>query len=488
MGTKFGLRILAISIALILIASSGAMHGLLEGEKGINEGGIKGVGTLEPPPFIPIASARGGGGEDISISMGILEEEQLEVWEKQIGHSDKPLSKPEITCNVTPDTGRWFKPFKYNTAIKHPNRANMSLGLFVYKPGSDTWALVKYHPYRSNALILKNTTNFYNDENVASIKWESVGIFDETDVNKNSSDYKYFIGYYDGYNENKIYFTGPENVTENHEPSVTGSVNPETGTFLTSFKYVASINDTDGDDTIFISLYVKDPSNRTVLIGEKIVKIKGGKGNATWVVPSDEYQEKIFTAENLGNKSFNSSFYFEYSDEGMEIMGRGKKVSESITGPYVKPANVTFIDATVSPETGKYSDKFNYVAEFYTSANNTITAALRICDPSNPSNCKEFLMNESGMGYIHITWSEVSIFGPGDFNKTGKYSIVWRDEILYTKGKEEGPWRGPYITKGIPIIGGVALPVALIIVVPLVIPFMLIVQTFNRKIKRRRYR
>jgi hypothetical protein len=436
----------------------------------------------------------GGGGGHVSKSRlekmvkEILEEEQLEEWKRQIGRSDIPLSKPNITCNVTPEVGRWFKPFKYNATIKNPDRANISLGLFVYKPGSDMWGLVKYKPYRSNVLILKNTTKFYNDENVAYIEWDSIGIFDVNDVNKNSLDYQYFIWYYDGYNENEVFFTGPENVTENHEPNVNGSVNPESGTFLTPFKFEAYINDLDGDDEVYISLYAKDPSNKMVPIGEKTVIIKGGKGNITWTVPSDEYPEDIFTAENLGNKSFNSSFYFEYSDEGMEILGISKKTSKSIPGPFVKPANVTFINATVSPEIGKYSDAFTYKAEFYSSENNTIHATLRIYDPSNPSEWEPFDKNETGTGTIYITWSEVSpdVFGPDDFNKTGNYSIVWRDEKLYTKEKEEeGPWHGPHINDGIPVMGGVALPLALIIVVPLVIPSMLIVSSFFRKIKRR---
>jgi hypothetical protein len=73
------------------------------------------------------------------------------------------------------------------------------------------------------------------------------------------------------------------------------------------------------------------------------------------------------------------------------------------------------------------------------------------------------------------------VFGPDDFNKTGKYSIVWRDKRLQMKEKEEGPWDGPQINNGIPILGGVALPVTLIIVVPLVIPSMLFLSPFFRK-------
>jgi hypothetical protein len=447
--------------------------------------------TPTPMPYYSSRSRSSSGSRGVSkstiekIVKDVLEEEkfkgQLEEWKKQIGRSDKPLSKPTITCNVTPEAGLWFKPFRYNATINNSNRMNMSLGLFVYKPGSDTWAVVEYTPYRPNALILKNTTNFYNDENVAYITWESVEIFDDKDVNK--SGYKYFIWYYDGYNEGEVHFTGPENVTENHEPSVTGSVTPEKGTFLTPFKYTAEIHDRNGDDTVYISLYVKDPSDRAVLIGEKTIMIRGGEGNATWVVPSNEYPERIFTAENMGNKSFYSSFYFQYRDDGMVIIGRDNNTSE-ISGPNVEPANVSFNNATVSPETGKYSDKFTYKAEFYTAESNTITATLRIYDPSNPSEYENFITKDvNDTGNIYILWQEVSpdVFGPDDFNKTGKYSIVWRDKRLQMKEKEEGPWDGPQINNGIPILGGVALPVTLIIVVPLVIPSMLFLSPFFRK-------
>jgi hypothetical protein len=409
-------------------------------------------------------------------------EERMIAWKEDIGVSDKRLKKPIIECTVMPKEERWFKKFTYTALINHPDRVNMTVALFVYKPGSKDWELVPWKPYKDNAIISEDDY----ENGAATVKWVSEGIFDKKDVNK--PPYSYYIWYWDGYNEDRDDFTGPQDVTENHEPGVKGSVTPESGTFLTTFEYAAYISDKDGDDTVIISLYVKDPSDRTVLIGEKTVTIKGGKRNATWVVPSDEYPQKIFTAENLGNESFNSSFYFEYSDEGMEIMGEGKITSDTIPGPDVKPANVAFISATVSPETGKYSDKFTYKAEFYTSESNTITATLRIYDPSNPLEWNDFTANESGTGTIYITWPKVSpdVFGPEDFNKTGNYSIAWHDKILYTKEQEEEPWSGPHINIGIPIVGGVALPLALIILVPLVIPAMLFVSPFIEKIRRRR--
>ena len=60
MWNKLGLKILAVSIALLLVASSVAMYGHsgTEAEKGISEsGGGKGVISLMPPPFIALAGA-----------------------------------------------------------------------------------------------------------------------------------------------------------------------------------------------------------------------------------------------------------------------------------------------------------------------------------------------------------------------------------------------------------------------------------------------
>jgi len=62
MAKRLGLKVLAISIALVIVASGVAMYGYsgTEGGEGINEsggGGGKGVISLVPPPFIGIAGA-----------------------------------------------------------------------------------------------------------------------------------------------------------------------------------------------------------------------------------------------------------------------------------------------------------------------------------------------------------------------------------------------------------------------------------------------
>ena len=70
MAKRLGLKVLAISIALVIVASGVAMYGYsgTEGGEGINESeGGKGVISLVPPPFIGIAGASeamGGNGGD----------------------------------------------------------------------------------------------------------------------------------------------------------------------------------------------------------------------------------------------------------------------------------------------------------------------------------------------------------------------------------------------------------------------------------------
>jgi len=77
---KYGLKVLAISIALV-IASSVAMYGYseTEGGEGISESeGGKGVISLMPPPFIDVAGASpagGGGGAAPRAGTTFLEEE-----------------------------------------------------------------------------------------------------------------------------------------------------------------------------------------------------------------------------------------------------------------------------------------------------------------------------------------------------------------------------------------------------------------------------
>jgi hypothetical protein len=79
MENKFGLKLLAISIALVMVASSVAMYSATDVEKGISEGGANGVISLVAPPFIEVAGASttgsGGGGGGGAGGTTFLEEE-----------------------------------------------------------------------------------------------------------------------------------------------------------------------------------------------------------------------------------------------------------------------------------------------------------------------------------------------------------------------------------------------------------------------------
>ena len=57
MTKRLGLKVLAISIALVIVASSVVMYSVTDVKKGINEGGGKGVISLVAPPFIGVAGA-----------------------------------------------------------------------------------------------------------------------------------------------------------------------------------------------------------------------------------------------------------------------------------------------------------------------------------------------------------------------------------------------------------------------------------------------
>ena len=57
MTKRLGLKVLAISIALVIVASSVAMYSLKKGGSKLSEGGGKDVISLMPPPFIGVAGA-----------------------------------------------------------------------------------------------------------------------------------------------------------------------------------------------------------------------------------------------------------------------------------------------------------------------------------------------------------------------------------------------------------------------------------------------
>ena len=62
MRTKIGLKVLAILIVLVIVASSVAMYSATDVEKGLDKGWRNGIISFVPPSFISIVSARDDGG------------------------------------------------------------------------------------------------------------------------------------------------------------------------------------------------------------------------------------------------------------------------------------------------------------------------------------------------------------------------------------------------------------------------------------------
>ncbi len=75
MQNKFGLKILVILIALVIVASSVAMYSATDMGKGIDENGGNSVISLEVPSFFSIASAGGGGAVATQEGTAFLEDE-----------------------------------------------------------------------------------------------------------------------------------------------------------------------------------------------------------------------------------------------------------------------------------------------------------------------------------------------------------------------------------------------------------------------------
>ena len=75
MQNKFGLKILVISIALVIVASSVAMYSATDMGKGIDKNGGNSVISLEVPSFFSIASAGGGGAVATQEGTAFLEDE-----------------------------------------------------------------------------------------------------------------------------------------------------------------------------------------------------------------------------------------------------------------------------------------------------------------------------------------------------------------------------------------------------------------------------
>jgi hypothetical protein len=344
---------------------------------------------------------------------------------------------------------------------------NMSLGLFVYKPGSDTWAVVEYTPYRPNALILKNTTNFYNDEDLAYITWDIVEIFDEKDVNK--SGYNYSIWYYDGYNEGEVHFTGPKNVLINHEPEIVDvTVTPENGSVRSVYLYRAQIYDQDIEDVVFITLYVKDPLGAVIPIAMKEIEITNSSGNETWIISPElgvfSWKKLVEYINTTGKDSFMSSYRFEYYDEGMIIATKEHKWTDWIPRPDVSLVKVELMHLNVEPKEGTYADEFVYSAQFYSTEENIVTVKLIIYDPSNTKNVQYLSarLTIPADAKNVISWEvKPEVFSSDDFGKTASYRILWEDQ--FGNNGTTNLITGPTIAKAVPIVTNSYLPIIIVL-------------------------
>jgi len=141
MTKRLGLKILAISVALVIVASGVAMYGYsgTEGGEGISEsGGGKGVISLVAPPFIGVAGAAEATGgnafpeDEAGISAYVNVNQSINITEavKAFTQTEElsqthaigiiPIDNKRGTTNVHVyvDTGGYIVDFTTNAAIK----------------------------------------------------------------------------------------------------------------------------------------------------------------------------------------------------------------------------------------------------------------------------------------------------------------------------------------------------------------------------------
>lgn len=387
----------------------------------------------------------------------------LTGWKKDIGVSDKPLKKPIINSSVNPYMGRWFKKFTYTAEIKHPERANMTVVLFVYKPGTKEWKPVPWRGDRYNCIIHSSD---YDKNNVKIVNWtvEKKDVFNEEDAGKHS---KFYIWYWDGYNEyneSKGYFDGPD-LLINREPQFVRALKPkpESGSTRDVYEYTFEINDPE-NDIIHGWLTIIDPLNR-----DHVIEGWGKDGKISFRVgPNDG----IFTEDKLRefisktNKSvFTSRYKLEYWDEGMKVIGK-IKTTDWFEGPNISLVRVEPKVYPPEPGKGKYIDDFKYSIGFYSSKDNIICVNLTVFDPSNPKNFQTFptkTLSVSADTTNYTSWKiKPKVFGPDDFGKTASYKIEWVD-IFGNKGTII--CYGPYIENAVPLFSWEPPLVPLLIVI-----------------------
>lgn len=375
-------------------------------------------------------------------------------WFSDIGFSDTILKVPEINCTLNYEDGMWFKQFTYTADITHPDRANMTAVLFVYKPGSDDWEPVPWRKDRFNPII--NSSMYNKTTNTTTLRWtiEKTEVFDEKDGKEKSEGgkkSKYYIWYWDGYTEYKKsqgYFYGPK-LYVNHKPQLRGDpkIDPDPGSTHTTYTYKFGVNDTDGDP-VYGYLTITDP-----LDVEHIVEGVSREGNLTFRVGPNL---GIFTKLQENVESFTSRYRLDYQDECMAIKGSIDNAPPDggwFTGPTVKVVDVRNVTKpNSSPENGTYADEYIYSIKFYSSEENTLDLTLTIYDPSNSKDPDIHYgrLNISARRPASFDWKiKPDVFGPDDFDKTANFTITYNDS--YTNRGKRLNGSGPYIQRAVPL-------------------------------------
>ncbi|MBE9593523.1 MAG: hypothetical protein IMF19_08580, partial [Proteobacteria bacterium] len=326
-------------------------------------------------------------------------EASLAGWKKEIGVAEKPLKEPEISATVTPSEASWFKKFTYTATIKHPAKANMTVVLFVKKPGSNEKKSVPWSGYQYNPII-----HFSDKSDTTELSWtvEKKDVFDEEDAGERS---EFYIWYWDGYNEYNesegSKFDGPT-LLVNKAPEFVGvpKLNPVNGSIYTVYEYRFDINDLE-NDAVYGFLTIKDPLNE-----DRFTKTeKGEKGFIRFLVGPDQ---EIFTEDKLTktNKgTFTSQYQLVYWDEGMDVKGE-RNTTPWFVGPNVSKIRIEHKVEPLKPESGKYDDVFEYTVGFKSSEKNTFWLDLTIYDSSNPKDApplprKNLTVDAGTWGYAY---------------------------------------------------------------------------------------
>jgi len=390
----------------------------------------------------------------------------LSEWKEEIGFSDRALAEPEIEADVRPGEAMWFKEFTYTANITHPDRANMTVALFVYKPGSNDWKPVPWRGYTYNPIV--KSTN-YNDLNTVTISWtvEKSEIFDYKDGGEEpGKESMFYIWYWDGCNEYEEitdgYFYGPR-LLANHEPEFIEAlpVSPGNGSTHAVYEYTFEVNEPD-NETVHGYLTVIDPLGNE----RKFKEDPGKKGYIQFTIDPDQ---RVFTEEKLreytnitGKKTFTSSYKLEFWDDGMIANGTEAKIEPPgegwFKGPHVSLVKVIPVVTELNPKQGKYGAEYEFIVGIKSTKENTLLLMLNISDPSNPEHSHQTFTTRNisvatdTIGYA--TWQVKptvfeSVFGPNDFGKTARYEIAWEDQYG-NKGIINGT--GPYIERAVPLL------------------------------------